>query len=300
MNRTFEAFAMLGALALSACRPEFDDDYWRVDEPRVLAVKSEPAEAKPGTPLMFTAFLSVLGAPTQPLLWNFCTAPKPATENNAVSAACLGSTALVPAGSGLAIEAATPRAGCSLFGPNSPPGGFRPRDPDISGGYYQPLRLDLAGAEPAFHLQRISCDLADAASDTAMAFGQSYVANQNPHLEPLVATIDGQPISLTEIPVAARVELTIGWPASDAESYTYYDRTRQALTERREAMRVSWYSNDGRLDTESTGRAEDDLQLTVQNHWTAPETPGTFALWLVLRDARGGVDFAAYELEVQP
>lgn len=295
-----EIRVVLGALALSACRPEFDDDYWRVEVPRVLAVKSEPAEARPGTPLEFTAFLSVVGTANELPVWNFCTAPKPATENNAVSAACLEPAALVPAGSGLSIEAATPRAGCSLFGPNSPPGGFRPRDPDLSGGYYQPLRLDLAGSQPAFHLQRISCDLADAASDTAMQFGLSYVANQNPHLEPMVATIAGQPVALTEIPVAARVELSVHWAATDAESYTYYDRAQPALIQRREAMRVSWYSNGGRLDTESTGRAESDLQLSAQNHWTAPERPGTFALWLVLRDSRGGVDFAAYELGVQP
>jgi len=65
-------------------------------------------------------------------------------------------------------------------------------------------------------------------------------------------------------------------------------------------MRVSWYVNAGTLDTQSTGRTEDDWELTAQNHWTAPEASGTFALWVVLRDSRGGVDFASYELAVQP
>ncbi len=104
MNPLLKGVAALGAVALIACRPEFDDDYWRVDSPRVLAVKSEPAEAKPGTRLTFTAFLSVIGTPDRLPVWNFCTAPKPLTENDAVSPACLASSALVSAGTGLAKE----------------------------------------------------------------------------------------------------------------------------------------------------------------------------------------------------
>ena len=113
-------------------------------------------------------------------------------------------------------------------------------------------------------------------------------------------TAGGPGAPLGEIPVDARVELSVSWAASDAESYTYYDRAQQVLSQRREAMRVSWYTNAGTLDTESTGRAENDLALTAQNHWLAPENPGTYWLWVVLRDSRGGVDFASYRLSVQP
>jgi len=300
MSPRREVWLLLGGLALLACRPEFEDDSWHVDSARVLAVKSEPAEARPGAHHTFTAFLSVREAPSAVPVWSFCSAPKPLTENNAVSAACLGSSALVPLGAGLSLEADTPRAGCSSFGPDSPPGGFRPRDPDITGGYYQPLRLDLAGAQPAFHLQRIACELADAAAGTATQFGLSYVPNQNPSLDPITATVSGQPVALTEIPSAARVELTLSWAESEAETFTYYDRAQQALTRKREAMRVSWYVDAGSLDTDSTGRAENDLELRVANHWIAPKTPGKYGLWVVLRDSRGGVDFSAYVLEVRP
>lgn len=300
MNLRFRAWATLSALAALACRPEFSDDYWRIEASRVLAVKSEPAEAKPGMPLTFTAFLSEPGAPSELPDWSFCTAPKPPTENNVVSAACLGPGSLIAADSGLSIEGTLPLAGCTLFGPNSPPGNFRPRDPDISGGYYQPLRLDLAGSEPTFHLQRIACDLADASSDVATQFGLSYVPNENPRLSPIHATVDGRAVALDHIPLGALVELTVSWSASDAESYVYFDRTLQVLSQRREAIRASWYTNGGSLGTESTGRSESDFALTAQNHWTAPKHAGNFALWVVLRDSRGGVDFARYGLVVQP
>ncbi|HYQ45407.1 MAG TPA: hypothetical protein VER11_25650 [Polyangiaceae bacterium] len=300
MKPRVAAQAALVALYSSACRPELDDDYWRVDEPRVLAVKSEPAEARPGELVAFTVFLSAAETPNELPTWSFCTAPKPLTENNAVSAACLGKATLLPAGRGLAIEAVTPALGCSLFGPNTPPGGFRPRDPDITGGYYQPLRIDVPGSEPTFHLQRISCELADASADTAREFGLSYIANRNPKLGPIRANIDGESVALDAIAPGARVELSVSWAASDAQIYTYYDRARQVLTERREAMRVSWYTDGGRLETESSGRTEDDLELDAQNHWIAPESSGPFALWIVLRDSRGGVDFVAAVLSVQP
>ena len=119
-------------------------------------------------------------------------------------------------------------------------------------------------------------------------------------MNPLSASSAGQPIALGAIPAGARVELTASWPAEDVEGYTYYDRAQQVLTRRREAMRVSWYTNAGQFHTQSSGRAEEDLALTAQNRWTAPESSGTFALWVVLRDSRGGTDFAVYTLGVQP
>ena len=63
-------------------------------------------------------------------------------------------------------------------------------------------------------------------------------------------------------------------------------------------MRVAWYVSAGQLDTESTGRAEDDLALSTSNRWLAPSNAGAAKLWIALRDSRGGVDFAAYDLVV--
>ena len=65
-------------------------------------------------------------------------------------------------------------------------------------------------------------------------------------------------------------------------------------------MQVAWYSTDGAFDTESTGRAETDPATTTSNGWSAPSTAATepVHLWVVLRDSRGGVDFAAYDVEL--
>lgn len=289
-------------LALSACKPNLSEDDWLITSARVLAVKSEPAEAKPGTPLTFTALIANPPDMSDALTitWQFCTAPKPPTENNVVSAACLDASSLVDAGSGVSIVAATPSNACSLFGPNTPPGGVRPRDPDETGGYYQPLRIDAPDAVPAFHLERVLCNLADASFDVATEFGKDYIPNANPRIGTIAATIGGNPGSPSGIPRGARVELEASWTAADAESYAYYDRSSQTIITKRESMRVAWYVSSGRLDTESTGRDENDLSTVTSNVWTAPSTPGTTKLWVVLRDSRGGADFSTYEVAVVP
>lgn len=288
--------------AVAACRPEFDEDEALVTVPRVLAVKSEPAEAKPGAALTFTAFVAVppqLANPASPV-WNFCLAAKPPSVDNVVSPDCLDAGSLVPAGEGTIVMAQTPSAACTLFGPNVAASGFRPRDPDLTGGYFQPLRVDLSGAVPAFHLQRVLCGLADAPADLASEFGHQYVPNENPHLAPLLARIAGADADFSHIPAGAQVELTVSWPAADAESYAYFERAAQAIRTRRESMRVAWYVSAGKLRSESSGRAEADPAQTSSNVWTAPSAPGSATLWIVLRDSRGGVDFATQDLEVSP
>src|SRR5262249_33510022 len=153
----------------------------RVTTSRVLTVQAEPAEAKPGASVTFTALVAEPDGSVQaPLItWSFCQAPKPLTEDNIVSSACLQSGLLVAAGSGLSVLVTTRTNGCSLFGPDAPPGAVRPRDPDATGGYYQPLRADLTGGDQTFALARIACDLAGASAASAMAFAQTYAVNQN-------------------------------------------------------------------------------------------------------------------------
>jgi hypothetical protein len=248
------------------------------------------------TPLVVGAE-GTMAAPS--VAWSFCTAPKPLTEDNVVSTACLDAAALVPLGRGASIAATIPANACATFGPDTPPGGFRPRDPDVTGGYYQPLRADASGAPPAFELARVRCDLANASAQAASAFAAAYVPNASPHLAPLTAARDGAPVALDAIAAGARVVFEASWPVADAETYAYFDPGSQTVTTKRESMQVAWYATDGAFDTESTGRAEDDLATASADAWVAPTAPGKVHLWVILRDSRGGVDFAGYDVTVR-
>jgi hypothetical protein len=295
------ASAISFALASVTCIPNFGSDDSTLASHRVLAIRAVPAEAVPGTKVTFTAFVAgPTGAlPEEPLVWDFCTAPLPLTEDDVVSNACLGSSSLVAAGSGPVVTTATPRTGCSLFGPETPSAGaFRPTDPDATGGYYQPLRADLAGGAAAFALARISCGLAGANAEAASAFAASYRPNNNPTLDPLTATISGTPLGSEKIPAEATVTLVASWPPAVAETYAYFDPASQTVTTQREAMQVAWYSTGGALTTEATGRASTDPATTSTNSWTAPATAGPVSLFVVLRDSRGGVDFTTIAFTV--
>lgn len=280
------------AILTVTCVPELGTDDSRITSPRILAVRAEPAEAKPGAELTFTVLVaSVSGTVTDAeVAWSFCTAPKPVTEDNIVSSACLASSALVRAGTGPSITTAIPTEACARFGPDMASTSARPRDPDATGGYYQPLRASLAGDREVFALARIRCNLAAAGATAASAFAAAYVPNENPRLLPLRATQNGAPIALTSVPRGAHLTLEASWSAESVETFAYFDPASRTVTTQRETMQVAWYATDGAFDPDATGT----------EGWRAPSTPGLVHLWVVLRDNRGGVDFASYDAQIVP
>jgi hypothetical protein len=274
---------------LAACDNGLEQRLAIVDQPRVLAVRAEPAEAKPGSAVTYSALVvSPDGPLADPLAWAYCTAPKPPTEDNAVSEQCLASSALVDLGTSPEVTGMLPSDGCIRFGPDTPPGGFRPRDPDPTGGYYQPVRAEV-GDLLAFGLSRITCKLPTAPSEVAREYDLSYVANRNPTLDP---------IALATVPANRDVELTASWPADAVETYLYYDSLSQRLIERREAMRVSWFATAGQLAVDGSAVAQDASATSVSTIWRTPAA-GDVWLWFVLRDSRGGIAWQQVRVTVE-
>ena len=190
---------LLGVLVvIGACKPNIDQTVSLVGGPRVLAVRSDPAEAAPKTQVAYTALVvddtgDVSGAGVD---WAFCEARKPLAQLGPVSPQCLQATgdALVPIGDGLQVSAPIPDVACRQFGPETPesmpgqPSG-RPVDPDTTGGYYQPLRVlatTAGGDVTGIAETRLSCGLAGASADQSAAFNARYRANVNPIVDSLV------------------------------------------------------------------------------------------------------------------
>lgn len=214
---------------VGGCKPDLDQRASRISGTRVLAVRSDPAEAEPRDPVSFTALVvdadgraDTLPPPT----WAYCTARKPLAELGPASAACFSHSpdVFVGLGVGNRVDAAMPTSACRDFGPEVPtakPGEpyGRPVDPDPTGGYYQPLTLFLGGgdADVSVDSTRISCGVAGASSDDVIAFRQRYHGNQNPRVDLL--QIDGSdvPADATTPPRAvargAHVTFHVAWPA---------------------------------------------------------------------------------------
>jgi hypothetical protein len=259
-------------------------------------VKAEPAELEPGAAVHYGALVasasgSVDGAPLE---WAFCSTPKPLGENNSVSPACLGDE-VRPIGVGPAIDTTVPPDACTLFGSETTGTALRPRDPDATGGYYQPVRVVLDGV-PAVMLTRIACDLRNAPLDVVREHTRRYRPNANPRLISLSAFVAGVPTELERIPAGALVELVAELDPGSAEAFVMFDSATQSLVDRRETLRVSWLVSGGELDVPRSPAAGEPLEAT--NRFRAPNTPGTVALWVVARDGRGGVDYWAGQLAI--
>jgi hypothetical protein len=281
---------------LAACRPELGDPPSAITGPRILAIRGEPPESKPGDDVAYDVLVASPGGTVEDpaAYWAFCLTPKPVAENNSVNEVCWADAYSPIGGPGATVTAATPEDACKLFGPETPPGDYRPRDPDATGGYYQPVRVAIPELA-AFGFERITCSLPNAPADIALEFRDRYRPNQNPVLADLSSL--GAP--LDAVPAGAAVELEIGWTPDSAEAFPVFDPAAQALADRREALRASWFATGGTFNADRTGRAEDDPVTFTRNTWTAPAEAGVVHLWIVLRDSRGGVDFAAYEAVVR-
>ncbi len=305
--------ALIAILALAGCKAELDTHPWLVDSPRVLAVRSTPAEAAPGQLVTLEVLAAGPGGPIDPsgAVWVLCLVPRAPTDPGVVSEACLlpAGEGLLPAGAGSPVDVALPYDACARFGsdvppasPGEPPG--RPADPDETGGYYQPVRVAVAG-DPAFALVRTTCNLGSASVEVAAEFLERYHANQNPQLLPLIVSVGGgtpnalgseQPL---EVNAGAAVHLEASWSADSAEAYVQYDLVSRLIVDRRESIRVSWFVTAGELGLERSGRTEDDPATTAGNEYTTPGLAGAADLWLVLRDSRGGVAYQHHPIAIR-
>ncbi len=319
---------------VSACKPNVGPPISEIKGPAILAVKGAPAEVDPkaaDTTVAFEALAVDLDGRvpnadiTDPLLWSMCDQPKPPTENNSVSARCLDPTAFpgVVGTSATTYSAAIGSDACSVFGPfppQTPPDqpAIRARDPDVSGGYYQPVRVELLIPEGlrrvglstpdslvSFELQRIFCGLSNARSDQIRIYNRDYHLNNNPVLTSLTVDSADVPASSTagapmEVGVGQTVALAANWSADSVEYYPALDLVQRELVYHYEAMRVSWYATGGSFEHDITGRGEDEKDTTFAgNTWTA-DSSGPVHMWIVLHDSRGGTDFASYDFNVTP
>jgi hypothetical protein len=314
--------ALCLSFSLAACQPDLGAPASLVSSPRVLAVRGTPPEASAGSMVHFDVLLaSPEGTVASPAAnWSFCLSPKPPADNNGVGAACLRDDTQASIGGPIAeTDATLPKDACQLFGPEVPsakPGQppARPADPDVTGGYYQPVRVKIAEADidgaAAFGLERISCNLANAPVDVVQSFGKDYKPNTNPALTQVTAIVgSAAPVTVlvapeTTSPVSvkagAAVSFSASWTEASAETFPVYDPATLTLVSHREALRLSWFATEGQFLHERTGAEEKDTATSTENTWTAPSKAGVVHVWVVLRDSRGGTDFGGFEVTVTP
>ena len=229
--------AVLIALSLPACQPKFSDRSSEVLGPRVLALRSDPAEALPKAKVDYSLLVvDAAGTVAHPqVTFAYCNQPKPVNEISDVAAACFGDgDQVVPFGTGTTPTGAIPAQACSQFGPNvpltkagQPPG--RPTDPDATGGYYQPVILHVGAdgtALDALGETRINCGIASGTVQQLQQYSLVTKPNQNPALTSVtVPTLDDSPLSEDDgvtpplsIPSGSKQTLRAAWPTCPSEA----------------------------------------------------------------------------------
>src|SRR5262249_5842347 len=162
-----------------------------VTRTEVLALESEAPEIAPGASASYRVLAVDPSGTLSPsdLSLSYCRSEKPLAEDRVVAAECTRASDHPLSVQGVEAQGAIPTAACALLGPRVP-AMARPRDPDATGGYYQPVRIGLDGSV-AVGLHRILCPLANAPIAIASEFRQRYVPNVNPVLLPLSAFANG-------------------------------------------------------------------------------------------------------------
>lgn len=272
-------------LATLSCGSDFDRSASLIAIPRLLAVRAEPPESAQGAEVTYTALMvTPTGEDASAAIdWSFCATPPALTETGAVSTACLaGEAESLPSGS--IITALTPTDACRRFGPlgmpltNSTQVG-QPVSLDETGGSYQPIRLAWEGGL-AFAFERLACEPRGVSMDVASVYRGAHQPNRNPRIASFTTSPESGP----------ELDLTVTWSGEDIEPYVMIDANDSTLVSKTERLWVAWFVTGGTLDHDSTAATSTDLAATAR--WHGPSAPGSYFVWAILHDDRGGIDFA--------
>jgi hypothetical protein len=282
---------LLASLCALGCGPSFDPISF-VDKLRVLGIKAEPPELKPGESAQLSVLLGSAGldAGMVDLEWATCLRPPPVGSGTAVNDDCVtNDTApyLTPIGAG---ETAT------VTMPNVPP--LSLGLPDATGGLYLPVRLTARAGD------------AKVTSFYLLRYGFGINPNHNPKLDNVfVAT--GSPdlgegpdagdgaLMLTPLDEKVPFEVHAGdkirlratvTPDSDEMFQELQGDPRDMMfITVTELPRFAWFLTAGEVSEDITGEDKPDTMLDFEKHAPAPDT--LIDVYVVVHDDRGGTDW---------
>jgi hypothetical protein len=291
-----QALALLALPLLAGCivgdgkyaRPRDLPDQWLVDRMRILGVKPEPPEARPGQPVSFSALLADPNGEADVVIWFAC--------EEAGGAGCDVDLDALP-------ENPTPEqlAEAGVIG----------AEPGFAPVYVPPADiLDALPAEDRLEGLTVTVQLAAFPAETGgetgvdlynqaevgykrLVVSEAATPNANPWFSSF--TVDGfeaPPDAAVEVDAGEQYELGVTIPEEAVETYTYVT-TDGVSEERVEEPYVTWYVTGGSLDEYWT------LHPYTQATWRAPDSPGEVVIYAVVRDRRGGTAWHAQPLTIR-
>ena len=286
MRRTlsFAALALLGGCVIGSDkypRPGDLAPVWLVDRARVLGIRAEPAELRPGETATFEALLATPES-TEPysVVWLACP-----VEGGGIGFGC-------PLDFGdLDLESATPEQLAEI--------GFIGFEPLLAPRYTAPPELldglsEAERREGAYVLVQVTAIPPDAQLDEDLDFtaieaaykrlvvSEATTPNSNP--SPGDFTVDGvvvPPGTVVHLDADQPYEVGLTIPDDSIEDYEYLPEGGTVET-RTEKPYVAWFTTDGELLEEVT------LHPDTQADFVSPERGSSGTWYAVVRDRRGG------------
>jgi hypothetical protein len=251
--------ALLAVALLAACGPSFPP-VSLVTELRVLAVRADAPEMRPGDTALLTALVvDPRGAGREvTITWGVCTPPGLVTD----LLTCQDPENVRPLGVGPSVTVRAP----SDYLESGPRG-----------------RTDRRFMYVVF--------LAQAGDERVAGFKELLVTsrmeplNQNPRLQAARATAHEGGATLTEAEAGELVTVVAEVEEASREEY------QEDGEAKKEELAFSWFATAG---TWKSNRTFEE----ATNDWTAPLEPQTVQLWVVVRDDRNGVDWRTFTLVV--
>jgi hypothetical protein len=257
--------------------PQLSDE-WYLDRLRLLGVRAEPAEPRPGDVVSFVSLSYVPGGGPASLAWFACL--------DGERSGCVDDPDelelddLTPEQLAELLEQAQ-ASGLIGLEPGVPPVWTVPEDAlygvdseDLREGVVATVQLALVSADELELGVRL------------LPVSFASTPNHNPVLAELLA--DGEPLSsgVLVAPAGAEVQLqasVVGGP--EIYEYVLTRRGVPALELRTEELQWRWYTDVGELD-ESGGRKD---PAVGRASWQAPSDPVEGVLHVVVLDGRGGM-----------
>ncbi len=315
-RRVLLALLVLGGLS-AACGEEFDP-YFRVAELRVMAIRADTPSLAPNGTVNFDALTFEPSDAPLTYRWSWCPLSAGAADgyNCAVSEEDLTSFTepagfTVPPyelGSDPTVSFSYPDPPeliaflCQQIQDQDLPDFFSP--PDCNRGFNVLIRLEVSNGSETLTAVR----------ELELLIDDQQIPNINPNLTEVSFLEDGQPESAAvvlteggEPPVLKRdteYELRVVVPEDSSETFA----STQAGTEGEdveESLVISWFVEGGELDEERTGfiPGETTLAEASKTAWITPKrddfAQDEVKLFMVLRDPRGGVDWAERTIRLE-
>lgn len=294
--------ALLCLAVIASCKSEADIPPWIVQEPRVLAVRTVPAEARPNQAVKREVLAVDAQGHRLTLAPQFfrCEIPKLLGERTSIGQACLQGHGLLP----IPADAPIDPLACKRFGPTPDPPEDeeallpRPTAPDMSGGYYSPEHLRLSGPNlhlSAFFRVRTRCDLLGATREVFDAFEAHYAPNRAPNLALAELSPPSQKVEdrwELHLPIGVPTKIALQVAAVESELYAIYRIPSNRIDPARETLTLRWFASGATLARSEERKDSIDLDRTsaFENELTLGPA-GRASVWLVLQDDRGGTSW---------